>query len=171
MSELSTTLVIAINDAHALSQGSDQIIRDAIIEKCNRVRACGLLLMEAKASIGHGNFSNWIRDNLTFSCETAQLYMRYARANPQPIAELQDGILCLRDALVASGALSSSGHESQNRSTLTWLDHFTSVAMKLTGFINGQIEKSGGDVAAWPDEQRQAAKRQLQPIVDLYNRF
>ncbi len=169
--ELSLSLAQSINAAHLECQNADEPIRNAIILKCNRVRACGILLQEAKAAVGHGNFGNWIAEKLTFSPETAQLYMRYARANPQPIEDLGEGISHLRDALVASGALSSSGHSSQNRSSLTILDHLTSHAMKLMGLINGIIEKSGDAVEDWPTEQKELARKQLEPIVGIYNRL
>ncbi len=169
--ELSLSLAQSINAAHHECQTADEPIRNAILVKCNRVRQCGILLQEAKASIGHGNFGNWIAEKLTFSPETAQLYMRYARANPQPITELADGIAHLRDALVVSGALSCSGHNSQNRSSLTILDHLTTHAMKLMGLINGIIEKSGGPVEEWSDEQKEVTRKQLEPIVQIYNRL
>ncbi len=169
--ELSLSLAQSINEAHVRCQLSDHPIRDAILEKCNHVRACGLLLMEAKESIGHGGFENWVREKLKFSNETARLYMRYARANRQPITDLVEGISHLRDALVASGALSLSGHSSQNRSSLTILDHLTSHAMKLMGLLNGIIEKSGDAVEDWPSEQKEVTRKQLEPIVNVYNRL
>jgi len=170
--ELARTFWQSINSAHADCMLLDVGIRDAIIAKVNKARTCGILLIEAKASVGHGRWEEFIREKLVFSSETAGIYMRFARANPQPITELPDGIGCLKDALIASGALAApQGHTSQNRSALTWLDHFTSDAMRLIGRVNGQIEKSGGDIEAWPEEQRNAAKSQLQPIVDVYNRL
>lgn len=170
-SELSVTLAAEINTAHAACLAADEPIKQAIIDKCNAVRKCGILLQEVKAAVGHGAFGRWIADNLTFSYDTAALYMRFARANVEPIQDLPSGIGCLRDALVASGALSPGERGLENRSSLTWLDHFTGLGMKLMSLVNGQIEKSGGDIQAWPEEQRLAAKKQLQPFVDLYNRF
>ena len=64
---------------------------------------CGELLLEAKATIGHGGWLAWVETNCTFGQRTAQGYMRLARelprldeANAQRVADLS-----LRDALAA----------------------------------------------------------------------
>ena len=56
--------------------------------------AAGELLMEAKASVPHGQWLLWLKEHCAISERTAQLYMRLAKnreaveANTQPIADL-----------------------------------------------------------------------------------
>ena len=44
---------------------------------------CGQRLADVKASLSHGQFTGWIRDNCRFSERTAQGYMRLARELPK----------------------------------------------------------------------------------------
>jgi hypothetical protein len=54
----------------------------------------GRLLVEAKAAVGHGNWSAWLAAHVAFSERTAQGYMRVARhapelaGDPQRVADL-----------------------------------------------------------------------------------
>ena len=43
----------------------------------------GMLLNEAKIAVGHGNWSNWLYDNVDYSEKTAQRFMKLADAYGQ----------------------------------------------------------------------------------------
>lgn len=69
-------------------------------EALESARQAGLLLIEAKAALKHGEWLPWLEANIEFSARTAAGYMRLAtrwdalKANSQPVADLG-----LRDAL------------------------------------------------------------------------
>jgi hypothetical protein len=166
--ELSTTLAASINTAHAECMACDDDIRTVVLKKINKARECGIFLMEAKAQCGHGKWLKWVADNLRFGEGMALAYMRFATANPQPVEDLDDGIRCLKDAMIASGALSApSGHGQQQRSAHTWLDRIALAAGAVARLVNEHREKSG-DVATWTAEERAAAKAQLDPLVKVW---
>ena len=80
---LTTNLAGRINEAHALAmQHAGKAVGFAI--------ACGELLLEAKASIPHGQWLPWLRTNVDFGERSAQGYMRIAQRlpNPQRVADL-----------------------------------------------------------------------------------
>jgi hypothetical protein len=83
MTEPTTSLAIRINKTHALAmQHAGEAIGFAI--------ACGELLLEAKASVPHGQWLPWLRTNVAFGERSAQGYMRIAQRlpNPQRVADL-----------------------------------------------------------------------------------
>lgn len=61
-----------INDSHA------QAILHAG-EAMNHALRCGDLLIKAKATVQHGHWLPWLRENIAFSERTAQGYMRIAQ--------------------------------------------------------------------------------------------
>ena len=165
--ELSTTLATQINTTHSECCGADGAIRDAVLTKANKARECGLFLIEAKEQCGHGKWEAWARSNLSFSLETAALYVRFSKANPNPITELQQGVDSLKDALITSGALSAPSRATiQQRSPLTFVSRITGEVMELMGMLNAKAEKEPVD--QWPDEDRQAVKAQLEPAVRFH---
>ena len=99
---------------------------DAIAERANaaHVRAreaagravesaivAGLALIEAKATIGHGSWLDWIAGNINYSDRTARLYMRLAKAVPA-LPEAKSAIvadLALREAAKAISSTNTLG--------------------------------------------------------------
>ena len=67
-----------INDTHA------QAIHHAN-EAMGHAVQCGELLNQAKATVPHGKWLPWLRENITFSERTAQVYMRIADRMPRQI--------------------------------------------------------------------------------------
>lgn len=53
-----------------------------------QAKAAGTLLMQVKASLPHGEFTKWIKANLTVSDRQAQRYMAIAQGKPVPIRKL-----------------------------------------------------------------------------------
>ena len=69
---------------------------------------CGQLLIEAKASIGHGGWLPWVKANLTFGDRQAQKYMRLADHSDQ--IRTESSHLSINEALEL--ARKFSGEES-----------------------------------------------------------
>ena len=167
-SELSTTLATTINGIHSECLTIDNQLEMIVLQKINLVRECGIMLIEAKAQATHGQWLPWIKDNLTMSEDTAQLYMRFAKANPEPVRYLADGIKTVKDAMVACGTLSPAvGHGQQTASTKTMLDRWTAQSMSLREIYRGEVEKVG-ELSTWSVEKVDAMKAALQPLHDIY---
>ena len=169
--DLSTSLAETINQSHADCMACDEDIRTVVLHKVNKARECGLYLIEAKASAGHGQWARWVAGNLRFGDDTALAYMRFARANPEEIRELKHGVGSLTDAMYARGALAEPHRVGQQqRITSTWLDRWSSGAQTLYGLYNAAREKIG-DVTTWPAAEREAMKAQIEPLVRVYEQL
>lgn len=56
------------------------LIKDALANIDTGKRAAGVLLLEARLVVGHGNFKLWIKSNFKLSYSSAKAYMRKAEA-------------------------------------------------------------------------------------------
>jgi len=167
-SELSLTLATTINEMHSECMTVDNQLTMIVLQKINLVRECGIMLIEAKAQATHGQWLPWIKENLTMSEDTAQLYMRFAKANTEPVRYLADGIKTVKDAMVACGSIvPASGHGQQTASTKTTLDRWTAQAMSLRELYRGEVEKVG-ELSTWSVEKVDAMKAVLEPLHDIY---
>ena len=167
-SELSLSFADTINSLHSECMIMDNQLEYIVLQKINKVRECGVMLIEAKSQVAHGQWLGWIKVNLTMSEDTAQLYMRFARANAEPVRYLADGIKTVKDAMVACGSLvPASGHGQQTASTKTTLDRWTAQSMSLREIYRGEVEKVG-DLSTWSVEKVDAMKAALQPLYDIY---
>ena len=168
ISELSQTLATTINTLHSECLNIDDKLEMIVLQKINKVRECGVMLSEAKAQVAHGQWIGWIKVNLTMSEDTAQLYMRFARANAEPVRYLADGIKTVKDAMVACGSLvPASGHGQQTASTKTTLDKWVAQSMSLRELYRAEVEKVG-ELSTWSVEKVDAMKSALQPLHDIY---
>jgi hypothetical protein len=168
ISELSQTLATTINTLHSECLNIDDKLEVIVLQKINKVRECGVMLSEAKAQVAHGQWIGWIKVNLTMSEDTAQLYMRFARANAEPVRYLADGIKTVKDAMVACGSLvPASGHGQQVASTRTTLDRWVAQSMSLRELYRAEVEKVG-ELSTWSVEKVDAMKAALQPLHDIY---
>lgn len=74
------TLVSHINELHNQAESIAKSAKDMANKAVDVAVECGRLLAEQKKAVGHGNWLNWIKDNLSFSEETVSRYMRlYAK--------------------------------------------------------------------------------------------
>src|SRR5215471_7836300 len=78
---LPSELPARIDDAHEKVKQSLQRGAEHAIE-------AGRLLLQAKATVRHGNWLEWVGANCKFSEHKAQLYMRLLESKPQRIADL-----------------------------------------------------------------------------------
>jgi hypothetical protein len=78
MNNLSTTIAADINRHHEEACAkADEAISHAI--------EAGKLLLQVKASLGHGQFLPWVRAHLTVGVRQAQNYIAAAQGKPTPI--------------------------------------------------------------------------------------
>src|SRR5689334_8802890 len=66
-----TALAGEINEAH---DAFESTARRAVVHFVD----CGTKLLDVKARLGHGNFTDWMKANLSFGIRTAQRYMQAA---------------------------------------------------------------------------------------------
>jgi hypothetical protein len=85
-------LAAEINKSHACVE---QTFRDGV---AHAIRA-GELLIEAKASVPHGQWDKWLKANITFRPRTARVYMQIAALDPEKRQRVAD--LPLRKAINA----------------------------------------------------------------------
>jgi urease accessory protein UreF len=85
MTGVSMRVVLAdeINAAH------DRVAQ-CLSEGLSHATRAGELLLRAKADVGHGGWLKWLKQNVSFSTRTAQLYMQLAKLAPdaQRVAHL-----------------------------------------------------------------------------------
>lgn len=60
----------------------------AFLDSTRHARNAGGMLIEAKGRVQHGEWADWIKENVTFSERTAQLYMCISRKWPEIEAQL-----------------------------------------------------------------------------------
>ena len=106
---LPSELPARINDAH-------EKVKQALRRGAEHAVEAGRLLLQAKATVRHGNWLEWVGANCKFSERTAQLYMRLAEEAPrlesktQRIADLtvNDAIKLLEPLKIEEPRISSS---------------------------------------------------------------
>ena len=81
MEIISTSKIQEINRLNSLA------IENAI-NALEYAKEAGMLLLEVKSELKHGEFLNWINDNLNVSPRQAQRYMDVAKGKPIPIRSL-----------------------------------------------------------------------------------
>lgn len=164
--ELTTSLASQINRAHIACCEADGPVREALIAKANAARECGLYLIEAKEQVGHGKWMEWANSNLGFSLEIAHRYMRFARAYPQPIESLPEGVGSVKAALIASGALEAPSRDGQQtRHELGFNATLTSLMM---GFRRNVLARP---LEQWAEEEKQTAIQELKPFAEWYEQL
>jgi hypothetical protein len=84
----------AIQAEHKAAQGHQR----SAVEHAIR---CGMLLLQAKATMKHGEWEGWLSVNVRFSARSAQGYMRLARLDPAKAQRVAD--LSLSQALKEVG--------------------------------------------------------------------
>ena len=92
-------------EARAKAINNEHFLYESAIKKglAHAMRA-GELLVEVKASLEHGEFSEWVLNNCEFSLRTAQNYMRFyinrgELAKAQETALLTEGEMTMEQAL------------------------------------------------------------------------
>jgi hypothetical protein len=176
--ELEKSLIEEINKRHTSAVKLTEGLSAHILDTVNELRQCGLLLIEFKEKTKHGEWQSLFATAKGKSCtdstfgfdhSTATRYMKLARAHPEEITDLPQGIASVRDAMIAVGALPApSGHKSQEAHLEP---NVFQVLMRYTAQLQGLVpeDHSEDTVRAWAPEEKAQLKSQLEPIVRLYN--
>ena len=174
------TLVSHINELHNQAESIAKSARDMANKAVDVAVECGRLLAEQKKAVGHGNWLNWIKDNLTFSEETVSRYMRlYAKV--QEIKDIEDsgnssyvanlGKLknkTLRQAYIATGIL-----PARKEPELKQDDTPQTYKVEHIKFIDGFVKWYQGFKGKYPLEDMSATTvdmllLELSAIVRIY---
>lgn len=147
-----------------------------LVEQINKAREIGLLLIDEKAKCRHGEWQikfqsakGKSKTDFTFEFDymTGHNHIKVAKALPEPITSLPEGVRVLTDIYRGMGALPDPEEQEGRRPRLEFLDRATKqvgVAMEVIGKW-----KAKTPVGQWTDRQREAVREQLQPLVELYN--
>lgn len=163
------SLIETINKGHAECLACDDSVKDVVLNKVKIAREVGERLQQVKADLPHGRWLSWIRDNLTFSQDTARLYIRFFEANREPVTDLDKGIDSLKDAMIACGALSSPTHGKQTATNLSWVDKFILKLGSVRESFKTRTERV--PLEKWTPKERENAKNYLQPLVVIYEQL
>lgn len=119
MSALSPTIAADIDRHHAAA-------RAAATEAVNHAMEAGKLLLQVKASLGHGEWLSWLAANVKVSARQAQRYiavaegrevpirqLRGARSNATPMSHLQKPTFVPEDGLAYGAHISGDGVREQ----------------------------------------------------------
>jgi len=181
MNELAQTLIQQIRDTHREVVAAGAELREALIKKVNAARATGFYLRELREHmkrqraffgddrtkavqwtemfrVGDGE-EEFVFD---FSVQTARTYIRLADAMPDPVKELPEALRCLKDVLIATGALSAQGHGSQSRRE----GNFFSLLVQHAGRFDSLWAKHDGErfVREMTPDAREQVVTQLMPL-------
>ena len=178
--EIQINLAVQIRDAYReANQLADQA-KGFASQAVAKAIECGQLLLQQKASLGHGSWLDWIKLNLPeISHDKAQRYMRLAKAASQ-LPENHDGnnahvryledAASVRQAYIAVGILPmppKPGDEPPDPNKpwvefLRWLDGFR---------LWFQKRMDADPIETWPENSRRVLKNELKWFAELYQRL
>ena len=125
--ELLDAKILEINRLHSLAQASAS---DAV----GYAKQVGMLLIEAKKRLKHGQFYLWINDNLSVSTRQAQRYMDVANGKPVAIRNLTgkcDTMSHLEKFLDKSLFIPELGHKYE---TVVWTSGTDALWIRIDPF-------------------------------------
>ena len=160
-----SNIATAINAAHEKVEGAKR-------EGTRYAMEAGRLLIEAKATVAHGRWDDWLKDHVSFSPRTAQLYMRLARAtegNPAKAQRVAD--LPLREAArdTRKGrrpAIDPSHEQARDRLVTAWRTSLPDARCAFASEIyeRGDIDAAGYQKLIRAVDEEEAARRVVKTI-------
>ena len=176
-------LVGLVEDGHKKITLLRKDFQDITLDAANEMRAAGLYLTELKEAAPHGAwvgmFTGKTADKkgsklhsdttFTFSYETARVYMRFAKAKPEPLT-LQDiaGKKNVTEVAVSCGAVQQakkSGEKLHEKPTVIMI--FSQLGMDWNVALANA--KKTAPQEDWDHATVDVAKMMLKPIVDFYH--
>jgi hypothetical protein len=151
-------------------------MKEAAEEAVSAMAQAGRLLNQKKASLNHGEWSDWLKDNLPTRYKegehevwqrTANNWMKIAKILDTYPAAILDRAHNIRQLFQLAGAIpeGESGCNPPRQISLAPQDliggydrWWTTKGVNLTVDL----------VAAWPMEQREALREKLKPAAELY---
>ena len=170
MNELTTSLIDKINESHNAAMQFGESLKTNLVAGANRMRETGIYLLELKAVAIHGSWQDMFatsdknETSFAFGLRTAQNYMAFAKANPEPIEDIAGGIGSLKALMVECGALPKPSRIEQNEKEekSQWL----SLLLRATGSLTAAIEHN--PLKEWDEMRRVTFIEKAKPIVQLF---
>lgn len=161
--ELEISLVTKINETYAESVSLASNARETAQAAIQKAVECGQYLIEAKQSVGHGNWMEWFAAHVTaFSSETASRYMRLAHASREQIADAYS----LRNAYILTGILDKPGNAKQGENHdpdgVNWINVLSKMTVQIERLFDTR------PISAWDDVERETFIERSKPIVKRF---
>lgn len=102
----------------------------------------GELLLRAKADVGHGGWLKWLKQNVSFSARTAQLYMQLAKLAPdaQRVAHLPLRRTVLELQRLDRDARRQADRQEQEEEA-RWDQHSAAITRAALGAVHTQLDQ------------------------------
>src|SRR6266487_6961470 len=127
--ELMVSYRSTIGEAHEKALAADKRVRESILSKIELTRQCGLLIADAKGDLREREFAA-VTDFL--SSNSIKSYIKFARANAEPITELSQALAAVAAALTLTGALPfPDGHGAQSLRPPNFFSNAITYAQQL----------------------------------------
>ena len=159
------------NIATAINAAHDRV-ETAKREGTRYAMEAGRLLIEAKATVAHGAWDEWLKDHVSFSPRTAQIYMRLVRATEGDPAKAQRvADLPLRQAArdgrkVRKPAIDPSHEQARDRLVTAWRTSPPDIRRAFASEIHerGDIDAAGYQKLIRAVDEEKAAHRVVKTI-------
>lgn len=164
--ELTTQLAGQISHWHQEAQGLANESRRCAEDALNAAINCGQHIEAAQAH-RKGQILAWLRDNVPdLSHEQAKAYMTLLRVH----REREEHAIDHRQLLLL-GVIDKAEAKATDRGEWSHDPMKSTKWVNWTYSIRGWFSKATRErpVAAWNDEEREAVRNQLKPLVDIYN--
>ena len=159
------------NIATAINAAHDKV-ETAKREGTRYAMEAGRLLIEAKATIPHGSWDDWLKSNVTFSPRTAQLYMRLVRttdddpAKAQRVADLPLRQAARNTRKGRKPAIDPSHEQAQDQLVTAWRMSLPEARRAFATEIHerGDIDVNGYEKLIRAVDEEEAAHRVVKII-------
>jgi hypothetical protein len=138
MSDLRINIAADINRLHELANKSAD-------EAVDFAKQAGLLLMEAKAAVQHGEWEDWLAENVWFSPRQARRYMQVAQGRALPARSVAtaipaapaktDTVTVLKDWMPRPSFIPVVGHSCWCASDDSEIGYLVEPSMNQPGFF------------------------------------
>jgi hypothetical protein len=161
--ELEISLATKINETYTESLSLAQGAKEQASLAIQKVIECGQYLIEAKQSVGHGNWGTWLSANVrNLSQDTATRYMKLAQT---PHDMLKDAY-SIRQAYICAGILDKPGNPSagQNHDPdgVNWINLLSKMTVQIERLFDTK------PISQWADVERETFVERAKPIVKRF---
>lgn len=166
------TLETTTDNAHELTSLGSEIVEHyetAIAEAGRAIRSgqeavkaallCGQALIKSKAILGHGNWMPWLANLGSIDQETARKYMFLAKSTH--VLNFDD-CASVRQAYILAGIIPQPQERQANGAFELTPKWTLSNLTRFTPRIDHAV------VMGWQEQDKQAVRAQLEPLVRLY---
>ena len=117
-------------------------VAQCLSEGLSHATHAGELLLRAKADVGHGGWLKWLKQNVSFSARTAQLYMQLAKLAPdaQRVAHLPLRRTVLELQRLDRDARRQADRQEQEEEA-RWDQHRAAITRAALGAVHTQLDQ------------------------------